>query len=79
MTFNIHVIAHGDGWAVVATGTGNRTYFRTEEQAVAAGTDRAKNEGVPLWIHGPDGQVQERKSFGHEPRDVSGKGVRSQE
>ncbi|PWK36803.1 DUF2188 domain-containing protein [Cupriavidus plantarum] len=70
MPLNIHVIAYGDGWAVVPTGTGDRTYFRTEEQAIAAGTDRAKKEEVQLWIHGPDGQARERKSFGHKPGNV---------
>lgn len=46
--------------------------FATQEEAIAAGTERAKQDEVELLIHGRDGQIRERNTFGHDPRDVKG-------
>lgn len=46
--------------------------FATQDEAVQAGTGRAKADKVELLIHGRDGQIRERNSFGHDPRDVKG-------
>ncbi|HBD37126.1 DUF2188 domain-containing protein (plasmid) [Cupriavidus pauculus] len=72
MANDIHVVPAGDGWAVEAAGGGRRTMFATQEEAIAAGTERAKQDEVELLIHGRDGQIRERNTFGHDPRDVKG-------
>ncbi|CAG2161004.1 DUF2188 domain-containing protein [Cupriavidus numazuensis] len=46
--------------------------FDTQADAIAAGTRRAKEKKVELFIHGRDGQIRERNTFGHDPRDVAG-------
>lgn len=46
--------------------------FFTQEEAIAAGTERAKRGKVELLIHGRDGQIRERNSFGHDPRNIKG-------
>jgi len=69
---NIHVVPAGEGWAVEASGGGKRTMFATQDEAIQAGTERAKADKVELLIHGRDGQIRERNSFGHDPRDVKG-------
>ncbi|WP_354677352.1 DUF2188 domain-containing protein [Cupriavidus plantarum] len=72
-TKDVHVVPAGDdGWAVQAVGGGQRTLFPTREEAIAAGTERAKQDKVELLIHGRDGQIRERNSFGHDPRNIKG-------
>lgn len=72
MPTDIHVVPAGDGWAVEAAGSGKRTTFAIQEEAIRAGTERAKADKVELLIHGRDGQIRARNSFGHDPRDVKG-------
>jgi hypothetical protein len=38
-------------------------HFPTQEAAIAAGWMRAREDGVPLCIHGRDGLVRERKIY----------------
>ena len=72
MVSNIHVVPAGEGWAVEAAGGGRRTMYATQEEAIQAGTERAQNDKVELLIHGRDGQIRERNSFGHDPRRIPG-------
>nr|WP_315591875.1 DUF2188 domain-containing protein [uncultured Cupriavidus sp.] len=72
MASNIHVVPAGDGWAVEAAGGGRRTMYATQEEAIEAGTERAQHDKVELLIHGRDGQIRERNSFGHDPRNIPG-------
>lgn len=72
MAPNIHVVPAGNEWAVETAGGGERTMFFTQEEAIAAGTERAKRDKVELLIHGLDGQIRARNSFGHDPRDIKG-------
>ncbi|WP_225934426.1 MULTISPECIES: DUF2188 domain-containing protein [unclassified Cupriavidus] len=72
MAADIHVVPAGEGWAVEAAGGGKRTMFATQEEAIEAGTERAQADKVELLIHGRDGQIRERNSFGHDPRNIKG-------
>lgn len=72
MAANIHVVPAGDGWAVETAGGGRSNSFATQEEAIKAGTARAMRDKVELLIHGRDGQIRERNSFGHDPRSVKG-------
>jgi hypothetical protein len=74
MAANIHVVpTERNGWAVEVEGTdGATSHYPSQEEAIAAGTEKAKNDKVELFIHGRDGQIRERNSFGHDPRDVKG-------
>jgi hypothetical protein len=70
---NIHVVPTINGWAVEAEGgVGGQQQFSTEEDAITAGTERAKRDNVELLIHDRDGQIRERNSFGNDPRDIKG-------
>ncbi|WP_308813402.1 DUF2188 domain-containing protein [Cupriavidus pinatubonensis] len=62
---NIHVMPdHDRGWAVTVEGPNGATVlFPTEAEAIAAGTDAAKQDGVELFIHDRDGWIRERNSF----------------
>lgn len=72
MANDIHVVPAGDEWAVEAVGGGNRATFATQEEAIRAGTERAKADKVELLIHGRDGKIRERNSFGNDPRNIKG-------
>lgn len=70
---DVHVVPAGDRWAVVADGGHGRETFRTQDEAIASGTEKAKQRQVELLIHGRDGQVRERNSFGNDPiREIAG-------
>ncbi|MBB2917839.1 MULTISPECIES: DUF2188 domain-containing protein [Cupriavidus] len=43
-------------------------HFPTQEAAIAAGWMRAREDGVPLCIHGRDGLVRERKIYCRDAR-----------
>ncbi|WP_454753540.1 DUF2188 domain-containing protein [Cupriavidus necator] len=68
----MHVVPAGDRWAVEAEGSHGRDTFDTQEEAVAAGTERAQQKKVELLIHGRDGRIRERNSYGNDPRDIRG-------
>lgn len=70
---NVHVLPHGDGWDVIHEGAkGERAHFLTQEAAVEAATLIAQREKVELLVHGQDGQIRSRNSYGHDPRSVKG-------
>lgn len=70
MATNFHVVPAGTEWAVEAVGGGQRTTFPPQAEAIEAGTQLARAARVELLIHGRDGKVRERNSFGHDPRNV---------
>ncbi|WP_439673043.1 DUF2188 domain-containing protein [Cupriavidus necator] len=53
-------------------GHGRRSRYPSEEEAIAAGTEKANQDKVELLIHGRDGQLRERNSFGNDPRSIKG-------
>lgn len=70
---DIHVVPAGDeGWAVQEVGGGHRAVFPTQEEAIENGTERAQQAKVELLIHGRDGKIRARNSFGHDPRNIKG-------
>ncbi|MNY77153.1 hypothetical protein D3C86_2169660 [compost metagenome] len=73
MGSNIHVVPHDEGWDVIHEGARYaESHHATQEEAVAAGTTKAQREHVELLIHGRDGQIRSRSSFGHDPRTIPG-------
>ncbi len=65
---NQHVVRHGSDWAVRGAGNHRVTgIFDTQAEAVEAGRDIARNQGSELLIHGRDGQIRARESYGSDP------------
>ncbi len=61
----VHVVSHGDGWAVLREGAERPTSIHyTELAAEQAGHTLARNEQTELVIHGRDGQVRRREGYG---------------
>lgn len=68
-----HVVPSGRGWAVLRSGAERATgIFRTQEEAIARAREVARNQGAELYIHGRDGRIQSRSSFGKRPEGVKG-------
>ena len=64
-----HVVPSGTGgWAVKNSGAtrASRT-FETQQQAVTYARDAAKKVGTELYIHGRDGTIKDKRSYGNDP------------
>ena len=65
---NIHVVRHPDGWAWRREGSERVSGISdTQSHADLHGRAAAKRDGVELFIHGRNGQIRERDSFGNDP------------
>lgn len=65
---NQHIVPHADGWAL--RGEGNQrvsSVHDTQQQAIEAGRQTAINQGTELLVHGRNGQIRERNSYGKDP------------
>ena len=65
---NQHVVPLGNGWAVKGAGNERFTVItETKREAVEAARDIARNNHSELFIHGKDGRIQDRDSYGNDP------------
>lgn len=65
---NQHVVKHSDGWAVKGAGNERATRITdTQQEAIGIARQIAQNQHSELLIHGRNGQIRERDSFGKDP------------
>jgi hypothetical protein len=65
---NIHIVPTDSGWAVRREGEKQPlSEHRTQENADRAGRPIARRDGVEIVIHGRDGKIRDKDSFGHDP------------
>lgn len=70
---NQHVVRHARGWAVRGAGSRRATSIhQTQGQAIAAARDIAKNQKTEVLIHGRDGKIRARDSYGNDPYPPKG-------
>lgn len=70
---NQHVVPHDGEWAVKKEGSGRATtVVPTQKEAIEKAKEIAKNQNVELLIHGRDGQIRERESYGNDPHPPKG-------
>lgn len=63
-----HVAPRGEKWIVRRTGASRATgVFKTQGEAVERARDLAKSQRTELYIHGRDGRIRERNSYGTDP------------
>lgn len=70
---NQHVIKREGGWA--ARGEGNQkdtSHHRTQSGAERAAREIAINQKSEVLIHGEDGRIRERNSYGNDPSPPKG-------
>ncbi len=65
---NQHVVPRGDDWAVKGAGNKNATSIHsTQREAIVHARDIARNQESELLIHGENGQIRARDSYGNDP------------
>ena len=65
---NQHVVPLGNGWAVKGEGNTRFTIItEIKKDAVEAAREIARNNHSELVIHGRDGRIQEKDSYGNDP------------
>ncbi len=65
---NQHVVPHADGWAVRGAGNSRATSVHdTQRDAIDAARGIAQSQHSELLIHGRNGQIRDRDSYGGDP------------
>ena len=65
---NQHVVPNGKNWQVKAEKATKATKnFNTQKAAIAYAKDIAKNQQSELVIHGKDGKIRDKDSYGNDP------------
>ena len=65
---NQHVVPHANGWAVRGAGNSRATSVHdTQRDAIGAARDIAQHQHSELLIHGRNGQIRDRDSYGGDP------------
>jgi len=65
---NQHVVPHKKGWAVKREGSTRATKVTSiKKDAEKVARKIARNQRSELLIHGRDGKIQDKDSFGNDP------------
>lgn len=65
---NYHVVMREDGWGVPGEGnTRDTSHHETQDAAFKAAREIAKRQGSEVLIHGRDGKLRERNTYGEHP------------
>jgi hypothetical protein len=70
---NQHVVPHPDGWAVKSEGATKATRVtKTQQESTDKAKEIAKNQGSEVIIHGKDGKIRQKNSYGNDPYPPQG-------
>ncbi len=62
-----HVVPQNGGWAVRGEGNSNASrVFAKQTDAISHARDAARKDGGELVIHGRDGRIREKNSYGRD-------------
>ncbi|MDQ7838506.1 MAG: DUF2188 domain-containing protein [Thermodesulfobacteriota bacterium] len=68
MPKNQHVVPVGNKWGVKGEGNSRLTKVsNTQREAIDVGREIAINQRSELLIHGGNGRIRERNSYGNDP------------
>jgi len=68
-----HVVPNGGNWSVRRAGSQRASgTYSTQGEAIAKAREIARNQRSELYIHGTDGRIRERDSYGNDPRKSKG-------
>jgi len=63
-----HVVPSGGKWSVRRAGASRATsVHRTQQEAISKAREIAKNQKTELYVHGEDGRIRERSTYGRDP------------
>jgi Uncharacterized protein conserved in bacteria (DUF2188) len=71
---DVHVVrGNSGGWQVRIEGIARaRSIHKTQAEAAKAGSVIARKNKSELLVHGRDGKIRERSTYGHDPRRTMG-------
>jgi len=65
---NIHVVPRPDGWGVKKEGNQrDSSHHDTQKAATQTAIDAAKKTGAEVLVHGTDGKIRSKDSYGNDP------------
>lgn len=68
-----HVVPAGGKWSVRTAGATRASgTFATQQEAIESARDKARRQGTELYVHGRDGRIRERNSYGNDPYPPKG-------
>lgn len=68
MAKNVHIVPRDGGWGVLREGNHRAgSIHRKQDTAIAEGHGAAKRDHVELVVHGLDGRIRAKDSFGNDP------------
>ena len=63
-----HVVPNGGKWSVRSAGAARVSgTYATQQEAVEKAKEKARDQKTDLYIHGRDGRIRERNSYGRDP------------
>lgn len=69
----VHVVPRDDGWAVEREGSSRASSLHsTQAEAEQAGRTTARKDETEFLLHGRDGRIRERDSYGNDPHPPPG-------
>jgi hypothetical protein len=72
-TGDVHVVPSEKGWRVEVEGSNRaRSVHGTQAQAREAAREIARRTKRELVVHGRNGQIRERNTYGRDPRRTKG-------
>ncbi|MBK5197229.1 MAG: DUF2188 domain-containing protein [Methyloceanibacter sp.] len=70
---NQHVVSHGERWAVKAEGASQPlAVYKTQSEAWEKAKSIARKERTEALLHGRDGLIRARNTYGRDPRRRKG-------
>ncbi len=68
-----HVVPNKGEWSVKKAGASKASSTHaTQAEAIKVATKVAQNQKTELYIHGRDGRIRERNSYGNDPHPPKG-------
>jgi uncharacterized protein YdaT len=68
MAKNQHVVPRCGKWAVMGDGSKRASkVVSTQKEAIDVARRIARNQGVDVVIHGTDGRIRDKDSYGNDP------------
>jgi hypothetical protein len=72
-TNNVHIVKERNQWAVrLEREPEPQKLVSTQKEAIRLGKQIARDRKLELIIHGRNGRIKEKNSYGHDPRRIKG-------
>ena len=70
---NQHVVPHNGEWAIKGAGNGKPTkVVETQKEAIKIAREISINQESEMFIHGRNGQIRERNTYGEDNNPPKG-------